>query len=184
MGFYIGIGGVVTFKNAKKCRRTVEEIPLTHIVLETDCPYMSPEPNRGARNDSANLVYVAEKIAELKDTTIEEVIRVTTQNAEALYRLDLTPEQQKVAKEATKTGTRKTPTNYKFDKKKRPKDAEKVEFLEKVCGFCSEITENCEIVNAGQEISFKIGENDVQDTNVCHFCWSVCIWFSWHHSSV
>lgn len=88
MGFYIGIGGVVTFKNAKKCRRTVEEIPLTHIVLETDCPYMSPEPNRGARNDSANLVYVAEKIAELKDTTIEEVIHVTTQNAEALYRLD------------------------------------------------------------------------------------------------
>ena len=73
---------------------------------------------------------------------------------------DLTPEQQKVAKEATKTGTRKTPTNYKFDKKKRPKDAEKVEFLEKVCGFCSEITENCEIVNAGQEISFKIGENE------------------------
>lgn len=73
---------------------------------------------------------------------------------------DLTPEQQKVAKEATKTGTRKTPTNYKFDKKKRPKDAEKVEFLEKVCGFCSEITENCEIVNTGQEISFKIGENE------------------------
>ena len=73
---------------------------------------------------------------------------------------DLTPEQQKVAKEATKTGTRKTPTNYQFDKKKRPKDAEKVEFLEKVCGFCSEITENCEIVNAGQEISFKIGENE------------------------
>ena len=73
---------------------------------------------------------------------------------------DLTPEQQKVAKEATKTGTRKTPTNYKFDKKKRPKDAEKVEFLEKVCGFCSEIVENCEIVNAGQEISFKIGGNE------------------------
>lgn len=73
---------------------------------------------------------------------------------------DLTPEQQKVAKEATKTGTRKTPTNYKFDKKKRPKDAEKVEFLEKVCDFCSEIAENCEIVNAGQEISFKIGENE------------------------
>lgn len=73
---------------------------------------------------------------------------------------DLTPEQQKVAKEATKTGTRKTPTNYKFDKKSRPKDAEKVEFLEKVCGFCKEITENCEIVNAGQEISFKIGANE------------------------
>lgn len=87
MGFYIGIGGVVTFKNAKKCKRTVEEIPLEKIVLETDCPYLSPEPHRGERNDSTNLIYVAEAIAELKGVAPEEVIRVTTENAHKLYRL-------------------------------------------------------------------------------------------------
>lgn len=87
MGFYIGIGGVVTFKNAKKCKRTVEEIPIERIVLETDCPYMAPEPNRGTRNDSSQLIYVADKIAELKGMTTEEVIRITTENAEKLYRL-------------------------------------------------------------------------------------------------
>lgn len=87
MGFYIGIGGVVTFKNAKKCVRTVEEIPLDKIVLETDCPYMAPEPNRGKRNDSSQLIYVAGKIAELKGVSAEEVIRVTAENAEKMYRL-------------------------------------------------------------------------------------------------
>lgn len=89
MGFYIGVGGVVTFKNAKKLKRTVEEIPLEKIVLETDCPYMAPEPHRGARNDSSMLRYVAEKVAELKGITSEEVIRVTTENAAELYRLEL-----------------------------------------------------------------------------------------------
>lgn len=87
MGFYIGVGGVVTFKNAKKLKRTVEEIPLESIVLETDCPYMAPEPHRGARNDSTQLIYVAEKIAELKGMTTEVVIRETTKNAEKLYGL-------------------------------------------------------------------------------------------------
>lgn len=89
MGFYIGIGGVVTFKNAKKLKRTVEEIPLEKLVLETDCPYMAPEPHRGARNDSSMLRYVAEKVAELKGITSEEVIRVTTENAAEMYRLKL-----------------------------------------------------------------------------------------------
>lgn len=89
MGFYIGVGGVVTFKNAKKLKRTVEEIPLGKLVLETDCPYMAPEPERGKRNDSSLLRYVAEKIAELKGITPEEVIRVTTGNAAKLYRLSL-----------------------------------------------------------------------------------------------
>lgn len=87
MGFYIGIGGVVTFKNAKKCKRTVEELPIERIVLETDCPYMAPEPHRGRRNDSSLLIHVAEKIAELKQMATEEVIRITTENAEKLYRL-------------------------------------------------------------------------------------------------
>lgn len=88
MGFYIGVGGVVTFKNAKKLKRTVETIPLSRIVLETDCPYMAPEPNRGKRNDSSQLIHVAEKIGELKEISSEEVIRVTTENALRLYRLE------------------------------------------------------------------------------------------------
>ena len=87
MGFFIGVGGVVTFKNAKKLKRTVEELPIEKIVLETDCPYMAPEPDRGKRNDSSRLVYVAEKVAELKGMTAREVIRTTAENAERLYRL-------------------------------------------------------------------------------------------------
>lgn len=87
MGFYIGVGGVVTFKNAKKLKRTVEELPIQKIVMETDCPYMAPEPNRGKRNDSSQLIHVAEKIAELKSMTVQDVIRITTENAQKLYRL-------------------------------------------------------------------------------------------------
>ena len=65
MGYFIGVGGVVTFKNAKKLVKTVETIPLSSIVLETDCPYMAPEPHRGTRNDSRNIPYVIAKIAEI-----------------------------------------------------------------------------------------------------------------------
>ena len=88
MGFYIGIGGVVTFKNAKKLKEVVEEIPLERIVLETDCPYLSPEPNRGKRNSSLNLVYVADQISKLKGVTYEEVIKVTEENARKLYQME------------------------------------------------------------------------------------------------
>ena len=87
MGFYIGIGGVVTFKNAKKLKEVAEAVPLKRIVLETDCPYMAPEPFRGRRNQSSYLRYVAEKIAELKDISTEEVIAGTEENARKLYRL-------------------------------------------------------------------------------------------------
>ena len=80
MGLYLGIGGVVTFKNAKKLKETVQYAPLSQLVLETDCPYMSPEPNRGKRNSSLNLPYVAQAIAELKGITAEEVIDVTRQS--------------------------------------------------------------------------------------------------------
>lgn len=88
MGFYIGIGGVVTFKNAKKLKSVVEAIPLEKIVLETDCPYMAPEPYRGKRNQSSYLQYVAEKIAELKGVSVEEVITVTEANARKMYGLE------------------------------------------------------------------------------------------------
>ena len=84
MGLYLGIGGVVTFKNAKKLKEVVETAPLEQIVLETDSPYLSPEPNRGKRNSSLNLPYVAAQIAEIKKATPEEVIRVTRENAEKL----------------------------------------------------------------------------------------------------
>ena len=87
MGYYIGVGGVVTFKNAKKLKETVESIPLERILLETDCPYMAPEPYRGTRNDSSNIPYVIAKIAELKGITAEEVERVTEQNARKLFSL-------------------------------------------------------------------------------------------------
>ena len=85
MGYYIGVGGVVTFKNAKELKETVAEIGLPHIVLETDCPYMAPEPHRGTRNDSRNLIYVVKTIAELTGTTPEEVETVTWENAKRLF---------------------------------------------------------------------------------------------------
>lgn len=87
MGFYFGIGGVVTFKNAKKLVEAVEYIPMDRIVLETDCPYMAPEPHRGERNDSRNIRYVADKISELKGLTAQEVIDITSENAKRLFGL-------------------------------------------------------------------------------------------------
>ena len=87
MGFYIGIGGVITFKNAKKLKEAVEHIPLERIVIETDCPYLAPEPNRGKRNSSLNLPYVIEEIAHIKQVDKETVERVTWENGERLYLL-------------------------------------------------------------------------------------------------
>ena len=85
MGYYIGIGGVVTFKNAKKLKEVVKMLPLDRILLETDCPYLSPVPNRGKRNSPLNLPYVAAAIAELKGVETEDVIRITNENARNLY---------------------------------------------------------------------------------------------------
>ena len=87
MGFYLGIGGVLTFKNAKKLLEVAEMAPLDRLVLETDCPYLAPVPNRGKRNSSLNLPYVAEKLAEIKKCTPEEIVRATEENARRLYRL-------------------------------------------------------------------------------------------------
>lgn len=85
MGYYIGVGGVVTFKNAKKLKEVVKMLPLDRILLETDCPYLAPEPNRGRRNSSLNLPYVAAAIGELKGVDADEVVRVTNQNAKKMY---------------------------------------------------------------------------------------------------
>ena len=85
MGWYIGVGGVVTFKNSKKLVETVKAIPIESIVLETDCPYMAPAPHRGERNSSIYLNYVVEKIAELKEMSIDDVERITYENALNIY---------------------------------------------------------------------------------------------------
>jgi len=85
MGWYIGVGGVVTFKNGKKLVETVEAIPIENIVLETDCPYMAPVPHRGERNSSIYLSHVAEKVAELKGLSVKEVEDITYENALRVY---------------------------------------------------------------------------------------------------
>lgn len=87
MGFYIGIGGVVTFKNAKKLKEVVEQIPLESIVLETDCPYLAPEGRRGERNCSLYLPRVIQEISSLKQIEESTVIEQTYQNAIQLYHL-------------------------------------------------------------------------------------------------
>lgn len=87
MGFYLGIGGVVTFANAKKLREVVEYAPLDRILLETDCPYLAPMPNRGKRNSSLNIPYIVQEIAKIKSINYDEVIETTNKNARTMYRI-------------------------------------------------------------------------------------------------
>ncbi len=84
-GVMLGIGGVVTFKNSKKLVEVVKEIPLENLLLETDSPYLSPEPYRGKQNKPNNVMLVAKKIAEIKNISVEEVIEVTTNNAKKVF---------------------------------------------------------------------------------------------------
>ena len=88
MGFYLGIGGVLTFKNARRLLEVVEYAPMDRLVLETDCPFLAPEPHRRERNDSRFLPLVVKKLAELKEMAEEDVIRVTEENAFRLYRME------------------------------------------------------------------------------------------------
>lgn len=87
-GFYLGFGGVVTFKNAVKVKEAVQYTPLDRILLETDSPYLAPVPNRGSRNSSLNIPYIAEEIARLKEIDVQEVIDVTNKNAKRLFFAD------------------------------------------------------------------------------------------------
>jgi TatD DNase family protein len=87
MGMHISFAGPITFKNNRRGVETVEAVPLDKILIETDSPYLAPEPVRGTRNDSRNVRYVAEKIAEIKGLTTEEVARVTLENAKRVYRI-------------------------------------------------------------------------------------------------
>ena len=86
-GWYIGFTGVLTFKNARKAIEVASTIPLERLVLETDCPYMSPEPFRGKRNDPGKLYRMAEKLAEIKGLPLEEIHRITVENGKKLYRI-------------------------------------------------------------------------------------------------
>jgi TatD DNase family protein len=85
MNFYISFGGPVTFKNAKKPKEVAKEIPLEHLLIETDCPYLTPHPFRGKRNEPSYVKYVAEAIAELKGISFEEVAQKTSDNAKKLF---------------------------------------------------------------------------------------------------
>ncbi len=87
MGFYLGIGGVLTFKNAKKLREVVAYMPMDRLLLETDCPYMAPTPHRGERNSSLYLPLVVKAVSEIKGIPEEEVAAVTEANARRMYRL-------------------------------------------------------------------------------------------------
>ena len=86
-GWYIGFTGVLTFKNARKAVEVAQSIPLERIVLETDCPYMSPEPFRGKRNDPSRLCYMAEKLAQLRSLPVERIHEITVENGKRLYRM-------------------------------------------------------------------------------------------------
>ena len=87
MGFYIGLDGPVTFKNGKKAKEVADVVPIDRLVVETDCPYMAPEPLRGSRNNSANLKYIIAQIAEIKKLPINEMEEILYNNAMELYRL-------------------------------------------------------------------------------------------------
>ena len=86
-GWYIGFTGVLTFKNARKAIEVASSIPLERIVLEPDCPYMAPEPFRGRRNDPGKLYRMAEKLAEIRGLSVEEVQAITVENGKQLYRI-------------------------------------------------------------------------------------------------
>ena len=88
LGYVLGVGGVVTFKNAKKTKETVKKIGLASIVLETDSPYLSPVPFRGERNNSGNIKYVVAEIADILGVSMDEVVEATFKNAVKLYELE------------------------------------------------------------------------------------------------
>jgi len=88
LGLYLSISGVVTFRNAGDLREVVEKVPVERMVIETDCPYLTPAPHRGKRNEPAFVALVAKKIAEIKKLALEDVERITTQNARRLFGMD------------------------------------------------------------------------------------------------
>lgn len=87
MNFYISLGGPVTFKNAKKPKEVAKEVPLNRLLIETDCPYLTPHPYRGKRNEPAYVKLVAEEIASIKGISFEELAEITTENAKTVFNI-------------------------------------------------------------------------------------------------
>jgi len=83
--YYFGVGGVLTFKNSKKLKETIEKLPMDRIIIETDCPYLTPEPYRGKRNEPVYVEYVAKKVSEIKGISYEEVVRISNENTKKAY---------------------------------------------------------------------------------------------------
>ena len=97
LGFYVSIPGVVTFKNSRALAEVVKAAPLERLVLETDCPFLAPEPHRGRRNQPAYVRHVAEKVAALRGLSVDDVARVTSQNARRVFRLPAGPKEARIA---------------------------------------------------------------------------------------
>lgn len=87
LGFHISVGGVSTFKNAEKLRETLKEIPLERLLLETDCPYLTPHPFRGKRNSPAFIPTIAENLAKIKGVSVDEISKITSENARRLFKI-------------------------------------------------------------------------------------------------
>lgn len=90
-GWYLGFTGVITFHNARRAVEVAQKMPLDRMVIETDCPYMAPEPHRGVRNDSGFLRYMAQKLAELRGVSLEEMAAITTENGRRLFAIGEMP---------------------------------------------------------------------------------------------
>jgi TatD DNase family protein len=88
LGFYISFGGPVTFKNSKVSKKVAQDIPLDKMLIETDSPYLTPEPNRGKRNEPMFVKYTALEIAKLREITVEQLAEATSRNAKALFNIE------------------------------------------------------------------------------------------------
>ena len=87
LGYYISFAGPITFKNSKNAEEIIKMVPIEKILIETDSPYLSPEPNRGKRNDSSNVKYMAQKIAQVKELPIEQIAKQTFKNTETIFKM-------------------------------------------------------------------------------------------------
>ena len=88
LGYYISFAGPITFKNSKNADEIIRMVPVDRILIDTDSPYLSPEPNRGKRNDSRNVKYIAQKIAQVKEMTLEEIAKITYENANKVFKIE------------------------------------------------------------------------------------------------